>query len=102
MVSGLTINVFFKRSDIGITIYRYPTVEFVDFLVKFMNDFPSTIVLIGFFLWIIEWAKNNIQGIGSGRLKLVKMKIEEERAKRNRRARNFSENATTFIQERLN
>lgn len=70
--SGLGIQINLNRIEIGITTFKFPRVEFFDFVIKFMNDFPGTIVLIGFFLWFIEYFTNMCKGKFSGRTALAK------------------------------
>lgn len=85
ITNGFSVKVLFVRNDIGVTTYRYPSVELVDFIIKFLNDFPGTIVLIGFLMWFFEYFKNVIQGKTSGRLRLVKKQIKEEQEERRAR-----------------
>ncbi|OMJ72555.1 hypothetical protein SteCoe_28970 [Stentor coeruleus] len=85
ITNGFSIKILFVRNDIGVTTYRYPSVELVDFIIKFLNDFPGTIVLIGFLMWFFEYFKNVIQGKTSGRLRLVRKQIKEEQEERRAR-----------------
>ena len=47
-----------------------------------MSDLPGTIVFIGFAMWIIEYARHLFSGTTSGRFRLAKRQIEEEKLKR--------------------
>ena len=82
LVSNLMISVVFVRSDIGITTYKFPQVDFFTFFWKLMSDLPGTIVFIGFAMWIIEYARHLFSGTTSGRFRLAKRQIEEEKLKR--------------------
>ena len=89
--SGVGIKVNLMRIEIGITTYKSPKVELMEFLLKFMEDFPGTIVMIGFFLWFYELFYNLAKGRTSGRNILIKRDIERERARRNGRSDSFIE-----------
>jgi len=76
---------------VGITTYKSPKIELMEFLLKFMEDFPGTIVMISFFLWFYELFYNLVKGRTSGRNILIKREIERERARRNGRPQSFIE-----------
>jgi hypothetical protein len=77
------------RIEVGITTDKSPQVEFMDYMLKFMTDFPGTIVMFGFCLWFYELFYNLFKGKSSGRNLLVKREIDKERARRHGRQDSF-------------
>jgi N-acetylneuraminic acid mutarotase len=82
---GLKILVLLERVELGYTTYKYPKVGTFEFIFKFMNDFPGTVVLIGFFLWFIEFFISYCSGKRSGRMRLARRHILLEKRRRNPR-----------------
>ena len=82
LTSGLNVKVELFRSDIGITTFKYPLLNLSDFFIKLLSDVPGTIVFIGFIMWIAEFFYYLSKGQSSGRMRLVKKHILEERKKR--------------------
>ena len=82
LVSGLSIMVNMVRSDIGITTYKYPQVDFFSFFFKLLSDLPGTIVFVGFAMWFIEYIRHLLSGKDSGRSRLVRRQMELERIER--------------------
>ena len=80
--SGLGIKINMMRIEVGITTYKSPQVELIDYMLKFMVDLPGTILMFSFFLWFYEFFYNLCKGRTSGRRILVKRQIERERARR--------------------
>ena len=81
--SGLGIKINLMRIEVGITTYKSPQVELMDYMLKFMVDLPGTILMFSFFLWFYEFFYNLCKGKTSGRRILVQRQIERERARRN-------------------
>ena len=80
--SGLGIKINMMRIEVGITTYKSPQVELMDYMLKFMVDLPGTILMFSFFLWFYEFFYNLCKGRTSGRRILVKRQIERERVRR--------------------
>ena len=80
--SGLGIKINLMRIEVGITTYKSPQVELMDYMLKFMVDLPGTILMFSFFLWFYEFFYNLCKGRTSGRRRLAKSQIERERARR--------------------
>lgn len=78
ITSGLNIQLLLQLSDTGITTYKYPQMELFDFIVLFLNNFPGTIVVIGFLMWLGEYIHKIFTGNTSGRLRLAKKQLKEE------------------------
>jgi hypothetical protein len=88
MYSGLGINVNLERIELGITTFKFEKKELMDYLLKFMIDFPGTFVMLSFVLWFYEFFYKACRGKYSGRHILVKRAIERER---NRRRNGYEE-----------
>ena len=82
LVAGLSIYINIIRSDIGITTYKYGVVDAFSFFFKLLSDLPGTIVFVGFAMWIAEYLKHLFVGKTSGRFRLAKKQMEEERLER--------------------
>ena len=81
--SGLGIKINLMRVEFGITTFKYEKKELMDYMLKFMTDFPGTLVMLGFLLWFYEAIYKACKGKYSGRRVLVKKLIKEERERRN-------------------
>ena len=79
---GLNIQIDLYRVEVGYTTYVYHKIGVFEFIFKFMNDFPGTIVLIGFFMWFVEFFVSYCSGKRSGRMRLVRKHISAEKEKR--------------------
>lgn len=82
LLYGLNIQIDLIRVEVGYTTYLYHKIGVFEFIFKFMNDFPGTIVLIGFFMWFVEFFVSYCAGKRSGRLRLVKKHIAAEMERR--------------------
>lgn len=80
--NGLNILAYFKRIEIGYSYYKYPEVTIIDFLFAIINQFPGTIVWVGFLIWLIELIANYSRGKTSGRMKLAKRSLKSEKIRR--------------------
>jgi hypothetical protein len=80
--SGLGIKINMMRIEVGITTYKSPQVELMDYMLKFMVDMPGTLLMFSFLLWFYEFFYNLCKGRTSGRRRLAKSQIERERARR--------------------
>lgn len=80
--NGLVVEILLVRSDIGITTYKYPEIDFLTFFFKTLSDIPGTVVFIGFLMWFAEYIKHLFDGKTSGRYRLAKRQMEEERLER--------------------
>ena len=86
--SGLGIKINLMRVEFGITTFKYEKKELMEYMLKFMSDFPGTLVMLGFLLWFYELIYKACKGKHSGRRVLVKKMIKEERERRNGHAPN--------------
>lgn len=80
--SGLGIRINLIQIEVGISTFRGPEMEPIDFIFMYAADFPATIVMFGFMLWIYEFFFYLFKGRTSGRRKLIKKHIEREKARR--------------------
>ncbi|OMJ80936.1 hypothetical protein SteCoe_18697 [Stentor coeruleus] len=98
ILSGLNIQLLLQLSDTGITTFKYPQMELFDFIVLFLNNFPGTVVVIGFLMWLGEYVHKVFTGKTSGRLRLAKKQLKEEiEEKKNKRiCRRYSKNTQEY------
>ena len=79
---GLSVFITFLLSDVGISTYKYPQIDFFTLFFKLLSDLPGTIVFIGFLMWFAEYVKHLYRGETSGRYRLAKKEMEEEMKKK--------------------
>ena len=85
--TGLRVGAFITVNDIGISTYKYPQIDLFALMLNVVSDLPGTIVLIGILMWFVEYALHLAKGQSSGRFRLARKAIEEEKNKRSERKR---------------
>lgn len=82
MNSGLGVKINFNQTEVGISTFKGPKEELIDFVFTYSADFPGTIVMFGFILWVYEFFFYLLKGKTSGRRRLIAKHIQREKDRR--------------------